>query len=52
MPNNPIPIEKQERIVRLAQDNTAIRRIASLTGTCRPTVRKYIEKGVQVRNKK
>jgi DNA-binding NarL/FixJ family response regulator len=52
MPNNPIPIEKQERIVNLSDRGWAIRRIATETGTCRPTVRKYREIGVQNKNTK
>lgn len=41
MPNNPIPPEKRETIERLSKENYAIRRIAKITDTCRPTVRKY-----------
>jgi DNA-binding NarL/FixJ family response regulator len=47
MANNPIPIPKQEKIVNLSERGYAIRRIAKDTGTCRPTVRKYQEIGVQ-----
>jgi len=41
MPNNPIPSEKRERIEQLSKQDYAIRRIAKMTETCRPTVRKY-----------
>lgn len=52
MANNPIPIPKQEKIVNLSDQGYAIRRIAKKTETCRPTVRKYIEIGVQYPEKK
>ena len=52
MPNHPIPVPVQERIVQMSQNGNAIRRIAKTTGTCRPTVRKYIEIGVQRSNNK
>jgi DNA-binding NarL/FixJ family response regulator len=41
MPNNPISNEKQDQIINLSNKGWAIRRIATETGTCRPTVRKY-----------
>jgi hypothetical protein len=44
MPNNKIPQYKQEKIRRLDQTGNSICRIAALTDTSRPTVRKYIEK--------
>jgi len=47
MANNPIPVPKQEKIVNLSKKGYAIRRIAKDTETCRPTVRKYIDIGVQ-----
>jgi len=41
MPNNPISQETREQIEQLSRKDFAINRIAKLTNTCRPTVRKY-----------
>lgn len=41
MANNPIPDEVREEIEELSEKGYAIYRIAKITGTCRPTVRKY-----------
>jgi response regulator of citrate/malate metabolism len=39
--NNTIPKEKREKIMQLSNKGYSIHRIARLTETSRPTVRKY-----------
>lgn len=41
MVNNPIPKETKEKIIQLSNQGYSIHKIAKLTETSRPTVRKY-----------